>query len=377
MSEVSRPTVCVGVLDGGAPPTFVDAHIRLLPANVQILSGVVAVRDGEGRPVGASCVARAAAWLADRGLGLHLGRRFRARAVTRFLKNRHVDAVLAEGGVVGALMQAACRRAGVPLVINFHGRDAYEYGLIERWRVGYQRAFATCAAVVADSTHMAEQLALLGAPEDKIHCSACGAETDRFRPTDPAANRPVFVGVGRFVEKKAPHLTLLAFRRALDACPEARLVMIGDGVLLPICRDLAAGLRVGGSVDFPGRRPHEDVARSMQTARAFVQHSVTASTGDSEGSPVAVLEAGASGLPVVATRHAGIPEAVIEGETGFLVDERDVEGMARHMVDLARDPALAGRLGAAAREHIAAEFSMEKSIGVLRDILAEAAGEGR
>jgi colanic acid/amylovoran biosynthesis glycosyltransferase len=84
---------------------------------------------------------------------------------------------------------------------------------------------------------------------------------------------------------------------------------------------------------------------------------------------VAVLEAGASGLPVIATRHAGIPDVVVEGETGLLVDERDVSGMARHMIRLLREPELAGRLGAAAREHVATHFSMDRSVERLWGII--------
>ena len=103
----------------------------------------------------------------------------------------------------------------------------------------------------------------------------------------------------------------------------------------------------------------------MRRARAAVQHSMRASNGDSEGTPNSLKEAGASGLPVVATRHGGIPDIIIDGKTGFLVDEGDVERMAEYMTQLAKDPILAARLGRAAREHVCAEFSMEQSIGNL------------
>jgi len=103
----------------------------------------------------------------------------------------------------------------------------------------------------------------------------------------------------------------------------------------------------------------------MSQARAFVQHSVEASDGDCEGMPVSILEAGATGIPVVSTRHGGIPDAVIEGKTGLLVDERDVAGMAQHMFQLAKHPALADQLGRAARVKMRSEFSMERSISRL------------
>ena len=138
--------------------------------------------------------------------------------------------------------------------------------------------------------------------------------------------------------------------------------MIGDGPLREECEDLAKTLGLEGVIEFSGTLAHSELETAMQQARCFVQHSVEASSGDSEGTPVAILEAGASGLPVISTRHAGIPDIVIEGETGFLVDERDFERMAEHMILLAQDPELAQRMGEAARRRIADDFSIEGTI---------------
>ena len=99
--------------------------------------------------------------------------------------------------------------------------------------------------------------------------------------------------------------------------------------------------------------------------------------GDSEGTPVAILEAGAAGLPVVATRHAGIKDVVIERETGFLVDEGDIGTMADHMIQLAQSPSFAGTMGQQARKHIAGNFSLEKGIGRLWTVLENAIASRR
>lgn len=98
-----------------------------------------------------------------------------------------------------------------------------------------------------------------------------------------------------------------------------------------------------------------------------------AESGDREGTPVAILEASASGLPVVATRHAGIPEVVVDEATGLLVDEGDERGMSARMLRLADDAQLAATLGAAARRRIAARYTMARSISRLQAILAAAA----
>jgi glycosyltransferase involved in cell wall biosynthesis len=107
----------------------------------------------------------------------------------------------------------------------------------------------------------------------------------------------------------------------------------------------------------------------MRKVRCLVQHSVRASNGDCEGTPVAVLEAGASGLPVVATHHGGIPDVIVEGKTGFLVAERDIEEMARAMLRLAADPLLAANMGLWARSHIETNFSQARSLDRLWKII--------
>ena len=220
---------------------------------------------------------------------------------------------------------------------------------------------------------MERQLLQLGCPRDKLVYNPYGVDCAKFAGAAPATAAPQFVAVGRMVEKKAPHLTITAFARVVAECPEARLRVIGDGQLLGVCRDLAAALGIEHAVTFLGAQPHEIVEREMRQARALVQHSVTASNGDSEGTPVAVLEAGAIGLPVVSTRHAGIPDVVADGVTGFLVDERDTEEMARRLVTLIRNPGLAGELGRNAAAHIRRSYTLDQSIHRLAGILSASA----
>jgi glycosyltransferase involved in cell wall biosynthesis len=98
---------------------------------------------------------------------------------------------------------------------------------------------------------------------------------------------------------------------------------------------------------------------------AFVQHSVTASDGDCEGTPVAVLEAGAAALPVIATAHTGIAEVIIHNETGFLVKEQDVETMAKYMIYLLENSATAAAMGIKARERIQTHFNIAKHIATI------------
>jgi len=241
--------------------------------------------------------------------------------------------------------------------------------MLERYGAQYEKLFDQAVALIANSKPMQSALLALGAPAERTHYLPNGVDPNRFRVGAPDQAPPTFLAVGRFVEKKAPQLTIAAFASVWRRHPEARLRMIGDGSLLGPCQDLARGLGVDEAVVFLGTQPHDVVAEEMRRVRAFVQHSLVASDGNSETMPNSILEASASGLPVVATRHAGIPEAVADGHTGFLVDERDVESMARHMERLVMDPTLAANVGRAGRRRMEEQFSIDSRIARYWEII--------
>jgi colanic acid/amylovoran biosynthesis glycosyltransferase len=299
------------------------------------------------------------------------------KTLCRYLRKNSVDVVLAEYGLTGAAVMNACRDARVPLVVHFHGFDAYHFPTLNSYGAQYVRMFEMASAIVAVSRDMEQQLIALGAPQNKVHYCPYGVDIELFEGADPAMSKPTFVATGRFVDKKAPYLTLLAFRTVVSRIPEARLVFFGDGPLLDTCKQLTKTLGLSGHIEFRGPRPNGEVAETLRSSRAFVQHSIRPMDGDSEGTPVAILEAGAAGLPVVATRHAGIKDVVIERETGFLVDEGDIGTMADHMIHLAQSPSVAGTMGQQARKHITGNFSLEKGIGRLWTVLENAIASRR
>lgn len=351
--------------------TFIDAHLDRLPGHV---TGVYGYELPGRKDDGNRCLT---AYLPAALRPLYRVRHrvpqataadLPARAFRRFLKVEQIDVVLAEYGTNAAMLAGPCHAVGVPLVAHFHGFDAYRTEVLRRHE-SYAALFRSAAAVVAVSGAMKRQLELIGCPASLLHVIPCGVDPDNFEGGKPAAVPPHFLAVGRFVEKKGPALTLLAFRKVLDREPAARLTMVGDGPLHESCRQIAAALRIDPFVTFTGSLAPTDVVALMQRSRAFVQHSVTAPSGDSEGTPVAVLEAGACGLPVVATNHAGIPEVVINGKTGLLVEEMDIEGMALHMIAVAQNPSLAQQLGEAARQRIRGGFTLSHSIEKLSGVL--------
>lgn len=291
----------------------------------------------------------------------------------RRLDRFKISKVLANYGPTGVRLLPLCRSRSIPLVVHFHGYDAHRTGAVADHAAGYRELGKSAAAVIAVSHVMKTALIEHGIPEEKIHIVRYSAEPDRFLPGKTQSGRPLFFGVGRFTDKKAPHLTVLAFSKVLNRIPDARLVLAGDGELLEAAVNLARVLGIYGSVDFVGICKPDEVAEWMRKATAFVQHSITPSygkmAGDSEGTPVAVLEAMMSALPVISTRHAGIGEVVEHRRTGLLVEELDVDGMAAAMVEVAENTELRNRLGAAAREEALAKYTPNDYIGSVRRVL--------
>ena len=298
------------------------------------------------------------------------------KRIAALLRRERIDVMLAEYGICADALIDPCARAGVPLVAHFHGYDAHKTAKLEQVD-NYKRLFANAAALVVVSRAMEQQLLALGAPREKVFYNCYGIDVDQFTAGSPAEATPHFVAVGRFVEKKAPQLTLSAFELLLKKAPEARLTMVGQGPLWESCVQRARSGALKDRVHISGVMKPEEVAALMRSARAFVQHSVRALSGDSEGTPLAVLEAMASGVPVIATRHTGIADVVVHGEHGLLCDEFDIHAMAAHMEQLASDKELAGRMGRAGRAHVERNYRVQDSVAALQAILQKAASAPR
>jgi colanic acid/amylovoran biosynthesis glycosyltransferase len=289
-------------------------------------------------------------------------------ALGGFFRDHQVDSILAEFGDTGAAICPYAVKLGIPLLVHFHGHDAHRRSLLTpELRQQYRYLFEHAAGIFVVSRFMEQALVDLGCQRERITYNPYGPR-DSFFEVRPDY-RPTILSVGRFTNIKANYLVLMAFRKALESCPDARLVMAGEGELLETCKTLAMVWGIADRVDFPGSLPHAEVSRLFAEACCFAQHSVCPSYGDAEGTPNTILEAGAAGLPVIATRHAGIRDVVVEGKTGPLVEELDVGGMAEHMAALLTDRERCRTMGEAAREHIREHFTAERHVGRIREAI--------
>ena len=249
------------------------------------------------------------------------------RDLAAFLRDQRIDVILAEFGTQALALAPLANEVGVPIFTYYRGTDASKALQSPRIQAAYAKLMPRLAGVFSVSQFLLDNLARHGVRHRNAHVIPSGVDVRRFAPTEKV---PLScLAVGRFVEKKAPLTTLRSFAEATAQRPEARLDFIGDGPLLSPTQALAAELGVANRVTFHGSQPHDRVREILQRTQFFVQHSVTAADGNTEGLPTAIQEAMACGCITVSTRHAGIPEAIDEGETGFLVDEHDAAGFTR------------------------------------------------
>lgn len=269
------------------------------------------------------------------------------------------------------------RLAGIPYSFTAHGSDLH----VDRtflWPKVREAAFVV--AISEDNRREILAECPPGAADGKVVVLHCGVDTGRFRPREATAEPPVGAGtpprplrilsVGSLHEVKGQRVLIDACRRLAAGGVELRCTLVGDGPdrrLLERAID-AAGL--GGTVELAGRRTQAEIADLMAGADVFVAPSVPTRSGKREGIPVVLMEAMASGVPVVASRLSGIPELVIDGECGLLVPPGDVPALAAAIERLAGDLPFRRRLGAAGRARVEASFDQDRGAAALLDLVA-------
>jgi colanic acid/amylovoran biosynthesis glycosyltransferase len=294
-----------------------------------------------------------------------------------------VDAIVAHFGPNG-LKALGLRELGItaaPIVTLFHGHD------LSRWTkrhgpLGYRRLFARTELMLAISEHGRARLIALGCPPEKVRVHRMGVNSPEISPTPlrpaSAPDEDIHVlSVGRLVEKKGFEFALHAIRQGLGAHPNLRYHLVGDGPLRASLEALAAALAIAHRVTFHGQLARDGVDAIRQRADLVLVPSVTASDGDEEGIPVVLMEAMAAGVAVIATHHGGIPELVVDEETGLLVPERDSEALAHALRRLIDDAPLRARLARGARALVLRQHDLERQNDELATLLDRVAHERR
>ncbi len=326
---------------GAYSETFIHKHIeRLLPGQTVVLSH--AIRKVKFWKTSCPILIfneLSLPWFGKRRKAVAL-----SQAIRQFLIFHSVEVMMGEFLDVSLPIFEIVRDLGIPFYVHSHGYDMSERLEDPMWRKAYL-AYNGAAGIITVSEFSRNRLIDIGLEPGLIKVVPYGIDvSDSY--CERTSEIVHCLAVGRMVPKKAPLITIRAFEKASRECPNLHLDFIGDGILFSAVEDYVEKNQLSDKITLHGSHPNDFVLDMMKRAQMFLQHSVTdPQTGNEEGLPVAILEAMANGLPVVTSKHAGIPEAVVSGVNGYLVNEGDENSMAHCIIDLYNDSAMREKLG--------------------------------
>jgi len=300
------------------------------------------------------------------------------------IKAVHPVLIHAHFGPDGVLALPIARALRVPLIVTFGGydatvaREAVRRPFYNSHRIYFReeaRLKREATLFLAVSEFIKRKLLNRGFPPEKIIVHHRGVDLQTLQANPEIPRQPIVLFVGRLVEVKGCEYLIRAMKAVQAKAPEARLVIAGDG---PLRAELERLAREENLVDclFTGWQTHEDVLPWLKKCRVLCAPSIAVPSGAEEGLSNAVIEAMASGLPVVSFSSGGNPEAVIHGKTGFLAPEKNVPQMAAYLLELLQDNDLWNRFSRAGQARTRSDFDLrvqtQKLEEIYRSVLAAA-----
>ncbi len=288
------------------------------------------------------------------------------------IKGNNISIIHAHFGPSAIEVLPIAQELNIPLVVTFHGYDISDLLKFSVYKRNLTRLLKySWNFIVAES--MKQELLKLGASKNRIIVIRCGIPTNKFKFSDTRLlhekfenkEEIKFVQISNFVEKKGHRYTLKAFAEFIAFYSNAKLVLAGNGALLARCKELVKELFIEDKVVFTGHLVEDEVVKLMKEADVFLHHSITASNGDKEGVPTVIMEAMASGIPVISTYHSGIPELINDGVSGFLVHEKDVEEYLEKMKLIVQN---GDKFKLSAKQTVDESFSLDIETDKMKDI---------
>lgn len=263
----------------------------------------------------------------------------------------------------------------IPFIVHTHGYDITSARHDVGYSINLNKLFRSADKIITPSKHLKRYLFLLGTDNKKIEVIYPFSMDYKIK-YESLLNRynnpPTITFLGRLTEKKNPIALIRAFEIILKKIPNAKLNILGGGKFFEDCICLAKKINIYKSINFYGVVNRKVAFEVFNKSWICAQHSITTLHGDQEGFPVSLAEAAAHSLPIVSTIHSGITENIIDGETGFLVQEYDYLSMADRIIYLIKNPDLAIKMGNKARKNIQKLCPPEKRIKKIKSLIEEA-----
>jgi glycosyltransferase involved in cell wall biosynthesis len=304
------------------------------------------------------------------------------RALTNVLERSNARLLHIYFGHIAVHLLPLIRAWKYPSIVSFHGADV----MVDMNKPGYREAtrqmLDAVKLILVRSESLRDAVIELGCEKGKIEVQRTGIPVDEFPfrerdfpPSDGAGDWRL-VQAGRLIEKKGLPVTLRAFSTFLKRYPNATLTIAGEGPLLGYLQELAGDLKIDNRVSFTGFISQEQLRDLYYGSHIFTHPSETGSDGNQEGIPNSMLEAMASGLPVFATDHGGIPEAIEHGMSGVLVPERDDEELAWALLNAVEDRHFLSQVARNGAEVVGEKFDLRVQARRLEDIYLRMIGRG-
>ena len=259
---------------------------------------------------------------------------------------------------------------GIPFSMSTHGQDF----MVDLGSDDLLREFAKEAEFVGNETEWCKELLkeLCPASQEKMIRVFNGMDLSNFPPVPPADNPvPRIVSIGRLIEFKGFHHLIAASGKLRDRGVAFECDIVGEGPWRPPLQAQIDELKLSGHVRLTGAVPQEQVFQALRGCDIFALACIKDRNGASDVFPTVILESMASGKPVVSTRIAGVPEQIVDGETGFICEPGDEDGLADALEKVLRSPELRERFGAAGRRRLETEFSVEKTVLEIQEAFAK------
>jgi glycosyltransferase involved in cell wall biosynthesis len=293
------------------------------------------------------------------------------RAIIDILEREHAKLVHIFFGHIAVHLLPLIRALPKPTVVSFHGADV----MVDMDKRAYRRATAEMLNMVTRvfvrAASLKRAVVELGCDEDKIDIVRTGIPLSEFLFRErkfPENGEWRFLQASRLVQKKGIATTLHAFTDFLSRYPRAALTIAGEGPMLQELHKLTRKLKIADRVELPGFLSPQKLRDVYCASHIFLHPSETGSDGNQEGIPNSMLEAMATGLPVFATDHGGIPEAIENGVSGILVPERDHQALSQALLQSVQDRDLLARIGRDGAKAVAEKFDQQKQIRRLEEI---------
>ncbi len=293
------------------------------------------------------------------------------RALLRLLSRTDARLLHIYFGQIAVHLLPLIRTWKNPSIVSFHGADVTVDMNKPAYRESTRQMLDAVKLVLVRSESLRRALIDLGCDPKKIEVQRTGIPLEEFAFHERSFPKDAewrLVQAGRLIEKKGLPVTLRAFAVFLRKYPNATLTIAGEGPLLGELQKLARELNIERRVSFTGFISQEQLRDIYYRTHIFVHPSQTGRDGNVEGIPNSMLEAMASGLPVFATDHGGIPEAVENGVSGVLVRERDHEALANALLTATQDSDSLARIARNGAEVVRKNFDLQAQAQRLEEI---------